>query len=377
MDNSQQRFYELEYPVPAVNSSPNSSAEGDKGATLIVALHGYADAGQAVETSANHLKAALEHRLIASFETDELIDYRSRRPAVTIAEDEDLQIENFDIEMSVLRDPSGKAFLLLSGPEPDLRWRGFTEAVTDLAQKFKVDNTICLYAAPMPTPHTRPMVVTAHGNSQKLVGHMLRMDSTMMVPGAASLFIERALAKAGSNVAGYTAHVPHYLGASGYPQATLGLLESISHTLGLKIPLKSLERDVERFNQQLETQVMDSEEIIEVIQQLEEQYDRYMERYRQEHPQAIMPGEAALPTADELSAEFEKFLDAVGHEESWRAQILSEDINDREDAIGAPGPAASDNNVADTTDSVDPADAADAAEDPTADDAEGSPGAGS
>lgn len=79
MQEEQRRMYELEYPAPVVKDDSTP----DNGPTMIVAMNGYADAGQAVEASADHLKAALENRQLASFNNDELIDYRSRRPAVT------------------------------------------------------------------------------------------------------------------------------------------------------------------------------------------------------------------------------------------------------------------------------------------------------
>lgn len=89
MHEQERSMYELEYPAPVVK---DNSGEG-KGPTMVVAMHGYADAGQAVESSADHLKAALENRQLASFNSDELIDYRSRRPAVTIDNDRALEIE--------------------------------------------------------------------------------------------------------------------------------------------------------------------------------------------------------------------------------------------------------------------------------------------
>ena len=312
MQEEQRRMYELEYPAPVVK---DDSTQGS-GPTMIVAMNGYADAGQAVEASADHLKAALENRQLASFNNDELVDYRSRRPAVTIDHDRTVEIENVDLGIKVLRDNSGKPFLLLSGPEPDLRWEAFTDAVVNLVEKFDIQNTIMLYAAPMPVPHTRPTVVTAHGNSPELLNSMVRIESTMMVPGAAALYLERALDKKGRQVAGYTAHVPHYLASSPYPSATLHLLDSVASAVDLNIPLGSLEADVDRVNQQLE-----------------EQYDAYMERYRKRHPQAIMPGEEHMPTGEEIGADFEAFL--AGLDEN--PEILSEDIDDREDNFGRDG----------------------------------------
>ena len=53
-------MYELEYPAPQVSGEPQN------GPALIVAMHGYADAGHAIESSADHLKAALESRTVAT-----------------------------------------------------------------------------------------------------------------------------------------------------------------------------------------------------------------------------------------------------------------------------------------------------------------------
>lgn len=318
MQDNERRMYELEYPAPPV----------DEGPTLVVAMHGYADAGLAVESSADHLKAALESRPLATFNADELIDYRSRRPAVTIDMDQPVEVESLDLDIRVLKDTEGKPFLLLSGPEPDLRWGSFTKAVSELVSRFDVKNTICLYAAPMPVPHTRPLVVTAHGNSAELVSRMVRMEQKMIVPGSASFFIEKELAERGRNVAGYTAHVPHYLASSSYPQATHELLDAISEVSGLNIPLKALDHDIERVNTQLEEQVNDSEEIVQVVHSLEEQYDAYMERYRTEHPQAIMPGEQNVPTGEEIGEEFQRFLADLDTVD----EFLNEDIDDREDS---------------------------------------------
>ena len=56
MHEEDRRMYELEYPAPVIR---DDSGDG-QGPTMIVAMHGYADAGQAIEASADHLKAALE-----------------------------------------------------------------------------------------------------------------------------------------------------------------------------------------------------------------------------------------------------------------------------------------------------------------------------
>ena len=308
MYDEAREIYELEYPAPDVGTN------SDDGLTLVVALNGYADAGMAVENAADHLVSALDHRPVATFNSDELIDYRSRRPAVTIANNQPVEIEDTEIDIKALRDSQGKPFLLLSGPEPDLRWNAFTEAVADLADKLDVQQTICLYAAPMTVPHTRPMTISGHGNSPKLIDRLVSWDQKLMVPGSAALFLERALHKHGRNVAGYTAHVPHYLASSPYPLATYNLLRSVASVSELDFPLGSLEHDIQRVNHQLEEQVEQADEVQSLVAGLEEQFDEGLERYREKNPQAILPGEQNMPTGEEIGASFERFLDSLDND---------------------------------------------------------------
>ncbi len=303
--DDQRQMYELEYPAPAVEDGASS------GPTLIVAMQGYADAGHAVEGAAGHLKAALDSRTLATFNNDELIDYRSRRPMVTLSEHEISDVDDIDLDIRVLRDSKGESFLLLSGPEPDLRWEAFSKSVADLADRFNVDKTICLYAAPMGAPHTRPLVVSAHGNDRDLVGKMFTFDGMVSVPGAAAVMIERELHSRGRRVAGYTAHVPHYVASSPYPQAVYQLLQSVSDTSDLQFPLRAIERDMERVAQQLAEQTHGSEEIAQVVAQLEQHYDSEMDSYRKRNPQKMMPGEAQVPSGEEIGEAFENFLAAI------------------------------------------------------------------
>ena len=285
MEDNQRRMYELEFPAPHIGSE-------SEGPTLVVALQGYADAGHAVDGSSEHLLAALEHRLIASFNNDEFIDYRARRPMVTIDRNSVADIEKLELGIQVVLDSDEKAFLLLSGPEPDKQ-------------------TICLYSAPMTVPHTRPLVISAHGNDLELLEPHFKLDSRFNIPGSAALELERPLSTQGRNVAGYTAHVPHYLAASHYPQATLKLLEAVADAAKLNLPLRSLEEDAARVASQIAEQIDSSAEIEQVVELLEQQYDENLEQYRSDHPHAAIPGEPqnlTMPTGEELGEEFERFL---------------------------------------------------------------------
>ncbi len=310
MADKERSMYELEYPAPEVSGAHESTV------TMVVALQGYADAGHAVEAAADHLLAALDNRLVASFNNDELIDYRSRRPTVTLRDSHIDRVDKLELGLRVLRDVEGHPFLLLAGPEPDLRWDGFSQAVADLAEKYGVDKTICLYSAPMAVPHTRPMVVSAHGNFPALKNKHIFFDSIVHLPGSAQLTIESVLQRRGKKTGGYTAMVPNYVSGSFYPEATLNLLRAVEDIANVKLPLHVLERDAEKVEEQLYQQTAENGEIQQVVGLLEQQYDERLAEFQEAHPGMALPGEAAIPTSEELGEEFERFLASVSDREA-------------------------------------------------------------
>ena len=300
-DKPQGNMYEVVFPVPDVTGS-----EGHL--TLVIALSGYADAGNAVSESASFLLDALEHRPLVNFSIDELIDYRSRRPSVTMNHDQIVDVSDLNLSLNVVRDNVGKPFLLLSGPEPDMRWEAFSTAVAELAERYDVGRTVSLYSAPMTVPHTRPLGIIAHGTDKRKLGDMHTWGNRVTVPGAASLNIEYELASRGCDAFGFTAQVPHYVAASEYPLASLRLLQEVAKLAKLELPLEALEKESARVAELLNTQTNDSGEVSQLVNLLEEQYDQEVQRRQELETSPLLGPNGEMPSADEIGAEFERFL---------------------------------------------------------------------
>jgi len=293
-------LYELEFPAPAV-----SGTEGD-GPVLIHALEGYADAGHAVSLAASHLRDALDTELVATFNADELIDYRSRRPMMTFSGVEFTDVDMPKLTMHAIRDNAGAPFLLLEGPEPDLRWEQFIAAMTGLAQRFGVSQVVGLNSIPMAVPHTRPASITAHGNDEEAITGLHRWGNELKIPASASMFLELRLGQAGYRTAGLSAHVPHYLSQTNYPAAAAALVKGLADVTGLDLPVTALENAAADIRKQIDGEVESNAEVSAVVTALENQYDAYM-RSKDEQKSLLAPDES-MPTGDELGAEFEKFL---------------------------------------------------------------------
>src|SRR5215468_6300772 len=79
---------------------------------LVQALTGFVDAGNATLLAREHLLTALDARQIATFDADQLVDYRSRRPPMIFLEDHWEHYEEPVLSVHLLHDDAGTPFLL-------------------------------------------------------------------------------------------------------------------------------------------------------------------------------------------------------------------------------------------------------------------------
>lgn len=297
-------MYELEFPAPQISSHDGL------GPVLVHGLEGFSDAGHAVKLATTHLREALESELVASFDVDELIDYRSRRPQMTFKADHFSDYDAPELNLYAVKDNAGTPFLLLSGMEPDLRWEKFTTAVRLLAEQLGVRRTIGLGSIPMAIPHTRPLGVTAHSSNKELVPEDQSWSGELQVPGSVSSLLELRMAQHGHESMGFSVHVPHYLAQTDYPSAAETLLENVSTAGGLDLPLVALGQAAARVKEQVDEHITGNEEVQSVVHALERQYDTYVAAREQQS--TLLAKDQDLPSGDELGAEFEKFLAEQG-----------------------------------------------------------------
>lgn len=298
-----ENLYEVDSDVPDLH-----------GAVLLQCMDGFMDAGSAGRTLADHLLSVLEHRVIARFDVDRLIDYRSRRPIMTYVTDHWADYQAPEIVVHLLTDSAGNKFLLLTGLEPDHEWERFTSAVRELVELWGIRLTVAFHGIPMGAPHTRPLGVTAHGSRTEIVAGHRPLFNRMQVPASVSAMLEYRLAEAGHDALGFSAHVPHYLANATYPTAALTLLNSVAQATQLALPEDALREAARRTDAEINKQVEDSAEVAEVVRGLERQYDTFSEA--QGRQSLLIESGESLPTADELGSEFERFLAEQGNPDS-------------------------------------------------------------
>ena len=271
---------------------------------LVQALDGFVDAGAARRIARDHLVGlSQESRVVATFDVDQLHDYRARRPAMLFVEDHWESYDAPSLTLTALRDAAGTPYLLLAGPEPDVQWERFAAAVRLLVERLDVRLYVGLNAIPMAVPHTRPVGVIAHGSRRELTEGFDPWVATVQVPGAAGHLLEFRLGEAGYDAAGFAVHVPHYVAQAEYPAAAEALVQSISRVSGLSLPTDALGRAAAETRRLIDEQVTENDDVQAVVRALEEQYDSFVTARG-----GLLPEGQRLPTGEELGAELERFL---------------------------------------------------------------------
>jgi hypothetical protein len=273
---------------------------------LVQALSGFVDAGAATRLAREHLLAHLPNQVVATFDLDQLFDYRSRRPPMVFIEDHWEHYEDPQLTLHLLRDGVDAPFLLLAGPEPDLQWERFIEATLGLHDRFRIRLTVGLNAIPMAVPHTRPTGLTAHATRRELITGYEPWLRRVQVPGSAGNLLEFRLGQRGRDAVGFAVHVPHYLAQAEYPAAAERLLTAVSRATGLMLPTDALREAAASTRADIDRQVAQADEAVALVRALEEQYDAYLRGQQGTNLLATETG--PLPTAEELGAELERFL---------------------------------------------------------------------
>jgi predicted ATP-grasp superfamily ATP-dependent carboligase len=266
---------------------------------LIVSMAGWIDAGNAASSAVQAILDSSDSELIGQFDTDVLLDYRSRRPIVDLYEGWVRDLSWPSIELLALVDEAGRHVLVLSGAEPDHAWGGFTSTVVDTAMDLGVGMVVSLGAYPAPVPHTRAPALSMTSPSEDLLDSFPGfVRGTIEVPAGVQTAIEVAAYESGIPSLGLWAQIPHYISGLPYPAGAVQLIEGLQRVAGLSLPVGDLPTQAANTRSQIDELVSKNDQHQAMVAQLEELADST----------DLATGLGPLPTGDELAAEFQAFL---------------------------------------------------------------------
>ena len=273
---------------------------GLRSTMLIAAFEGWNDAGSAATNALAHLGETWDAEKAAELDSENYHDFQVNRPYVGPGPSGKREIfwpTSSFWEANV----SGRRVILLHGVEPSFRWRSYCEEVLDVADVHGVDTVITLGALLADVPHTRPIPLTATTESDSLRAIMTDVEpNTYEGPTGIVGVLQHAAAARGFQAISLWAAVPHYVGGSPSPKATLALLLRISELLEEPIDPGDLPDESAAWQSDIDETLAGDDEILEYISELEAARDTA------DSPEAS--GEA-------IAREFERWLSRGGDQD--------------------------------------------------------------
>lgn len=261
---------------------------------MIAAFEGWNDAAESATTASRYLRDYWRAREFASIDPEDFYDFSTTRPEVHLVNGITRQITWPENELCAGGLPgSQRDVVVLTGVEPQLRWRTFCSELAGVARELRVELVITLGALLADVAHTRPVRVSGTAGDPELVERLGLQRSSYEGPTGIVGALHDACTKASIPSASLWAAVPHYVGATPSPKATLALVRRTSELLATPIVCTDLEIAAADYERQVSEVVADDDDVAAYVHRLEE---------------TLADDVDDLPSGESLAAEFEQFL---------------------------------------------------------------------
>lgn len=263
--------------------------------TLIVALEGWSDAGeaasQAVQLIIDHYRLLPVHTV----DSEVYYDYHLTRPEVetTTEGSRELIWPGLTLYGPVPEVSLEGAPMVLLGVEPTKLWRSLASDILDWAIARDIENVVCVGAMLADVPHSRP-VRLIRSSEDSVIRSVLDLERSSYEGPVGFLTVLSMWAKElDLSTLHLWAQVPHYVHTSPSPKATLALLDAVAEVTNLEVPREELLEEATSWEENIDLLAAEDEDMTAYIHQLERARDTV------ESPEA---------SGDAIAREFERYL---------------------------------------------------------------------
>ena len=261
---------------------------------LVVAFRGLFDAAGSATSAVEWLAERLDSVQVGDVDPETFFDFTQERPVVEFDDHDVRWIRWASNRVLAVRTAEGQRDLVLvSGVEPHLRWRTFTEALLEAATRSGSRMVVTLGSMSGMSPHTRPPAVTGSSTNRDLADRLGLDRPSYQGPTGVVGVLHDTLDRAGVPVISLRVSVPYYLPDSPNPKATRALLRRFEQVSGIDTAHADLDGPAAEWQSRVDQAVAGADEVRAHVRRLESQVDQ---------------SEDLMPRGDDLAAELEAFL---------------------------------------------------------------------
>jgi predicted ATP-grasp superfamily ATP-dependent carboligase len=261
---------------------------------IIAAFEGWNDAGEAASGVINHLSLAWQATPVGAIDPEDYYDFQVTRPVTEVAEGKTERLVWPTTRLlAAKQEATDRDLLLVSGIEPNMRWRGFCSELVTSFSELGIELVVLLGALLADSPHTRPVPVAAAASDPALTADLRAEPVDYKGPTGIVGVLQHACADAGIPAVSLWASVPHYVAQPPCPKATLALIRGVEDVLDVSLPLADLPQEARAWERGVDELAEQDTEVADYVRTLEEAKDA-----------------TDLPEAsgDAIAREFERYL---------------------------------------------------------------------
>jgi hypothetical protein len=235
---------------------------------MVVALSGWVDAGMAGAGTVTALREQLgDADEFASIDLTDYMDLQQTRPNAHWSDEGDRVIEW--PEITFVAGTLGRDIVVVSGPEPSLRWPTTAAAVVEVARTLRVRDAYTVAGMPSLVSHRRPVPVLGTATHHSLAQEIAPLRMAYGGPTGLQTIVQRALGDADVRCAGLWAQVPQYVSGSPSPPAVRALLRRLAEIGRLELDLAPLDARCDAYATRVDAGLAARPEVQEVVDRID------------------------------------------------------------------------------------------------------------
>lgn len=258
---------------------------------VVGAFEGWNDAADAASNVVSHLAQVYDAQFVFEIDGEEYYDFQESRP--TIATIEGARRLTWPATRVLTAALPDRDLVLVTGPEPNLKWRSFTAALMAGLSLANPELVVLMGAMLTEEPHSRPLHVAAAADDPTVRERLGVGEPDYEGPTGIMGVIERACDEAHIPCVSVWGSVPHYVSSPPNPKATLTLLRRLEGILAEDLIQGDLPQQADLWERRVNDLASEDPDVAEYVAHLEESSD-----------------DTDLPEAsgDAIAAEFQRYL---------------------------------------------------------------------